>query len=119
MRLAVLGLVLLLCISSVGAELYNMTNITNADGLYEQTKALNAHVNSLIGLGIIATVWVVTFVLIMSIRGVLAGMAAGSFIGLLSATMLLPLELIGFNIYTYLLLILGGVMFVSLIINRF
>jgi hypothetical protein len=105
-------------ISSVTAPLYNTTNMTNADNILDQAVALNVHVNYFIGLGIIISVFTITFVIISGNYDAIAGLGSASFISLISATMLLPLNLIHFNIWSKVAIINGVSIAIALLVKR-
>lgn len=101
-------------------QLYNTTNLTNANNIYEQAVALNEILGgNILGLGIQLIVIVITFTIVSGNTGeVLAGTGAAGFIGALSATMLLPLRLISFQVYEISLLIAGVSVALSLLLRR-
>lgn len=85
---------------------FNTTELENSDNLYEFTVNLNTLLDDLIGIGIIIMVFFITFVVVQDrYNDTLSGIGAGGFIGTLTAIMFLPLGLIGFHIFRYLIVI--------------
>lgn len=108
----------LILIDSSAGSLYNTTNITNARNIYDQAKALNNIVDGILGIGIILIVFTITFTIVSGNNDALAGLGAAGFISALTATILLPLQLIGFWVYQLTLLIAGISVFLSMVIRR-
>lgn len=112
-------MVFFLFIQVAQAQLHNTTALDNADNIYEYAVALNPLVDNYIGVGILLMVFMITFVISSGrLQDIIVGFGAGSFITALSATILLPLELIGFKVYTTVLLITGISVFAAIILKR-
>lgn len=87
-------------------QLYNITNITNADNLLAQTIALNDVADNLIGYSILAITFFVPFTMIMSrTQDPLKSLATASFFTAIIATVLMPLGLLALWAYTSLIVI--------------
>lgn len=111
---------LLIFLSLASAELYNTTNITNANNIYEQSKALNSIVDGMVGYGILLIVTIITFAIVVNNSqppDVMAGLGAAGFIGALSATMLLPMGFIGFQDYQKIVLTFGLIIMISVYVK--
>lgn len=109
-----LGLLLVTCAAAVD-DLYNMTALDNTNNIFEFAVAINTISNYAIGYGILIIVFAIAFMVNMGNTGtVWGGLAAGSFIGLLSATIMLPLGLITFLAYEYVFVIAVFSLIVSL-----
>lgn len=108
----------LLTLKTASADYYNTTNITNANNLFEQTKALNDIVDGFIGYGFLIVAVFITFVIISGNFDVIAGLGAAGFVGALSSTLLVPLNLIPFHIYQIVILIFGLIMLITFLLKR-
>ena len=107
--------ILVIMITNSSALLYNTTNMTAANNIYEQGKALNSILSGLLGYGIMLIVVIITIVItIGNTNDIMAGLGAGGFIGALSATILLPLGFIGWDDYQKMILLFGLVIIVSI-----
>lgn len=111
--LVALGIVLPL----VNGAYYNTTNLTNAENIYTQALALNVIVDNLIGYALLFIVFFITFTIMTTKSGIMAGLTSASFIALLTATMLLPLQFISFTDYNIVLVLTGLSVAISLLVK--
>lgn len=99
--------------------LYDTTNMTNAKNIVEYTAATNAAVNSLLGLGFIVIVAIIAFVKIQQQTNDSLGSAlSASFISLIIALLMLPMNLITWDIFKYLLILTGALIFAKAMIKN-
>lgn len=102
----ILVYILLISLASATDDLYNMTALDNTNNFYEYALALNEISDYAIGYGILLIVFSVAFMVNMGNTGnIFGGLAAGSFIGMLSALILLPLGFITFLSFEYIVVI--------------
>lgn len=113
-------LFLVLLATPVYAQLpFNTTNLSNADNIYEFTKEVSTATGDIIGIGILLSVFFITFSVISArYQDAVAGFSAGSFITLLSSVILLPLGLIGFHIFRITLLLAAIAVGGSILVRR-
>ena len=93
--------------------LYDTTNLTSSTNIYEIALNTNMLVGSFIGIGILITIFIITYVWVVKLSDSIAGLGAGAFITLVSASMLYPLGFISFTIYKIVLLLSGGVILLT------
>lgn len=115
---AIIAFIFVILAAYGSAQLYNTTNLTNANNFYDQALALNDITAGLVGYSIILVVTGITFIITASNFDTLAGLGAGSFIGALTSTILLPLGLISFNTYQLTLIITGISVVLSMLLRR-
>ncbi len=109
---------MILLASTVSAQVYDTTNITAANSIYELTKALNDLTEGTVGIGFVLVVFVITFIITSANTGnPLSGLSAGSFIATLTSLIFMPLELVGFPVFLLCLLSLAGSVSVTLLIK--
>lgn len=97
-------LLVLISLTYAVDDLYNMTDLDNTNNFYEYTVALNTISHNSIGLSILLIVYSIAFMVNFGNTGnIWGGLVAGAFIGMLSATILLSLDLIIFNHYLYIM----------------
>lgn len=119
MKQSIYLIMFMLVVNLVNADLYNTTNLTNANNIYEQGKALNDITDGLLGIGLLLIVFTIATVTVIRNTGdAVTGLGAGSFITALSATMLLPLGFIAWNYYQISILVLGVAVVLALLIKR-
>jgi hypothetical protein len=92
--------------------LYDTTNLTNAKNIIEYTAAVNSSVSYLLGTGFIVIVAIISFVKIQQQTSDSLGSAlSASFISLIVGLLMLPLGLITWDIFKYLLILTGALIF--------
>ena len=117
-------LVLLLATMTSAEDMYNMTEMDNADNIYEYILALDSTilvgVPNPVGIIIIIIVFALGFIVnsVNSNGSLFAGLLAGSFIASLTGIILLPLQLLSFDIYVVVLIITAISVFVSLVFGK-
>lgn len=112
-------LIFVIVLPSVFSQPFNTSGIDNADNIFEFASELNTLVGGIVGIGLLLTAFVITFsVVSQRYLDPLAGFGAGSFITVLSATLFMPLGLIGFNIYKIVLLISGISIAATILLRR-
>lgn len=118
-KLIIYLIFVLILVSFVYGQPFNTTNLTAANDIYEQTKALNDILGGLIGVGFIMVAFTIPFFITTANTGnVLAGLASGSYISAISCIILLPLGFIGFPVFQMVLLMLAMSVSLNIVIQR-
>lgn len=99
-------------------SLYNTTNLTGATNLYEQAVGVNQLVGNMYGLGIIISVAIITFSWVKRQGDAYAALQSSMWISLFIGTLLLPINLITFDIYKYILIICGMIICINLLFKE-
>lgn len=101
MRKMICVVMLVLILNSVAAaDVFNTTALDNSENIYENTKNLNDLLGGILGVGIIITVFLITFILINQRTGdALSGLAAAGWFSGVTALIFLPLGLIGISVF--------------------
>ena len=115
----------LLIISSVFGQWYNETDISGANNIYEFTLAVDKTTSTtglntgIIGIGILLIVFVIAFVItsVNTFNGI-AGLAVASWITALVGMILLPLGMISFDIYIYVLILVSLSTFLAILFSK-
>lgn len=106
--LLMLPVALLLSVLMASGSLYDITNITSSTNIYMQTKAFNDLTDGVLGMGLILIAFSITFVAVSENTGEgLSGVTAGAFIATISSLIMLPLNLVGWPVFTYCIITLG------------
>jgi hypothetical protein len=109
----------LILMSLTYAQPFNTTPLDTADNIYEFTTGLNTLTNGSIGIGLLLLTFVITYVIISgTYLDALAGVSAGAFITGLGAVILLPLGLIPFHIYKFVLVATACAMLASVLLRK-
>lgn len=102
----------------VNGAIYNTTNITNANNLYEQALAINSLTDYALGYAILAIIFAITFAAITGYSDGLSALTGAAWITAISATLFLPLGLIPESIYIKLVVLLGLAGAVAVVIKK-
>lgn len=109
MKKGIMFLLMLVCLVTLSfAQPWNTSRLDEAENLYEITLEMNTLLNGTIAVGIIITVFAISFTVTQLNTGsVINGLLSGSYIAAITALIFLPLGFIGLSIFTMVLLILG------------
>ena len=106
-------------ISFAYAQPWNATNLTAANDIYEQSRALNDLLGGLIGIGFVIVSYTIPFFITTANTGnAIAGLVSGGYISIISCIILLPLGFIGFPVFQIVLLMFAISLAVSVVIQR-
>ena len=98
--------------------LYDTTNLTSANNIYEYTVAVNQVTENMFGMGIVLTVFFIALIYTMREYETVSALSAASLAALLTATILLPLSLITWDIYKFILLLTGAMVFIKILTKQ-
>ena len=110
--------ILILAVPAVAADFYNASNLTASTDLYMQAVALNSIVDGLLGFMIMAIAIVITFTVVAQKSDAIAALGAASFIGIVTVAIELPLQLISFEYFFDISIILGIAVVLSIFMKN-
>lgn len=100
-------------------QLYNTTGVEEANNIYEQIVALNIILDGVIGYALLLIVCVPTFIIASARSGTLAGLSIMGWIGVLSSTILVSIDLVAWHIYQGMLVFFGISLLFAILLRRF
>lgn len=99
-------------------SLYNISNITAANNIYGQAVAVNSVTGGILGISILAIVSIITFsIQVSQSQDILSGLSTAGWISAVTATILLPLDLIAFYHYQIAVLLAGATVLAAMLLK--